>query len=905
MAETLSHEAPAHDAASLPVMLPGKLVGRDAVLTQIYARLKENRAVLIHGSAGIGKTALAAMLASAYTDLPGGVLWLHVHNAALPELLVQIGRAYGDMEIANTETPLGMVGAVANLLTRHKPLVVLDGKFDAATAEGFISRCAENLPVLLVTEEALEGEWATFHLDPLAPEQAAVMFKTIARMDGADGEENDYDIAGLVAALGHNPFAIAMAAGAVRANKQPPAQFRASLPTQPNVSGQILALTASFRTLNNALQGLLLMLGATVNGQGSAELLSLISGAPVEAIQQAMNLLVARQLIEKFDRYDKPYYRLHSITYAFTQPLLRGSGKLDELREKARRAVIDYVRRYSDNPNQLAMEVETMMQLARAAVAQGDRDTANELAVALMQAGDFVGERGYLYELLTLRRMAASSVSAFPAYDSPTATQPLPFGMPTEDEDLDEEDLGDEFADAFEDEEEDEEAFEDELDDEDMLDEAVDEEEEDVLEDAGLVGSIFGAAVEDDEDEADEDDGDEIEYVTVALPTASEDDEDAAEQDAEAEAPPAPAPIRPPLPMPPAPPPTMIPPLNEPAEVASLRAMLVTARGTGSLQQQAALLHQIGQAQLRADLDTAAQASFNEALTLYDSVGDKNGSLDVLVSLTKLTAAVDDAQASALHAMRGIDLARESGDDARRLDLLTLLGDAHQQLGEADDALDAYTQALELARQSGDSAKTAGALLKLGYAQLDEGKPQAAVKSWEEALPLFRENDQAENEARVLGGLGTAYGELGRWEESLNFHNSALYLARAAGDKDEEALQLSNLGYAAVQAGKLGDAVLRYRQSLHLAYTMDNRDNIVSTIVDLAGLLVRSPRHLMIAELLVDDAINRDPTDRDVMRLKERINVEKINAEEKGIPQNPVGGTAREYAEMAYKLLDE
>ncbi|MBZ0290298.1 MAG: hypothetical protein K8I30_21920, partial [Anaerolineae bacterium] len=80
MADLKSHEAPAHEAASLPVMIPSKLVGRDALLGRIYTRLRENQPVQINGVPGIGKTALAATLAAAYTEQPGGVLWLAVND---------------------------------------------------------------------------------------------------------------------------------------------------------------------------------------------------------------------------------------------------------------------------------------------------------------------------------------------------------------------------------------------------------------------------------------------------------------------------------------------------------------------------------------------------------------------------------------------------------------------------------------------------------------------------------------------------------------------------------------------------------------------------------------------------------------------------------------------------------
>ena len=98
--------------------------------------------------------------------------------------------------------------------------------------------------------------------------------------------------------------------------------------------------------------------------------------------------------------------------------------------------------------------------------------------------------------------------------------------------------------------------------------------------------------------------------------------------------------------------------------------------------------------------------------------------------------------------------------------------------------------------------------------------------------------------------------------------------------------------------------MLRYRQALHLAYQADDRDNIISNIVDLARLLSESQRHLDIADMVLNDAIRLDPTDRDVLKLKERVTSAKMQAYADDVKMLPVAGTAKDYAANAYKLLE-
>jgi tetratricopeptide (TPR) repeat protein len=852
MADFTPHEAAAHESLSLPVMLPQKLIGRDVTLARVYSQLKENKPVLIYGATGIGKTALAGTLGSAYSELPGGVLWFNVQEDSLADLIVRIGRAYKNTDITSSDNPLSMVNSVATLISHNKPLIVLDGTLNVQTVTDFLARCASGVPVLLINEEEIVGPWTGLRLGKLEPDHSVALFKLLAEITD---HTQDQSINELATTLNFTPFALVVAAGTVRATRQSVAEFLASLPQTPGttVTPQLLALTSSFRALNNALQGLLLVLGATFTGSASVEMVSLIGSAPQETITQALNMLVQRQLVERIYRYGEPYYRLHSITHAFAQSWLRGSNRLESLQDKVRDSALEYARKYSSADetaqDRLAAEMDLIVATGRWSAESGNRDTANQLAAALMQAGDFVNTRGYVYELLSLRRLAASSTSAFPAYATMATATPLPLAE-VEDEDLQEADDEALFDEAEEDEFESD--FEDEFED-DFEDVELEEEPE--------------------EEPEEEQEGDEEEFERQRpIPFASLASTPAAS--------------------------------TETDEITRLRSSLVQARQSGDRRRQAELLVSIAQEQEQGEMENEAISTYSEALTLFENLNDTPGMLSTLESLAKLTVNTDNSQAAVLHATRGVSLAEQRGNDVSQMRLLIILGDARQQLGESDSAIRAYEQALDLARAAGDTRSEPILLFKIGYAQLDDGDSDAAIETWEEALTLFREQGRRDYEGRTLGGLGTAYGELGRWAEAINFHTSALHIAREVKDKDEEVLQLSSLGYAAVQANQLGQAVLRYRQALHLAFQSNAKENIVSTTVDLARLLVESPQHLDIAELLVDSAMTYDPNDRDLRRIKERIEDER-DALGYTNPQKPVAGTAQDYAANAYLLLEK
>ena len=813
MSDFTPHEAPIRTVQTLPVVLSSKPVGRDAELAQIYTQLKANHPVLIHGPAGVGKTTIAARLAGAYTQQPGGVLWLNVDNPSLEELLVRVGRAYNVSEITNSENPLGMIGAVENTLSSQKPFIVIDGAIQADMASRFISRCVTNLPILIINEEKIEGTWAALGIEKLNDAGATALYRQEARLQ--DDQQND-DIGSLVNLLDNMPLGIVVAARAMTVSKQTPAAYLTLVHQIVETAGDnksAVALTASFRSLNGALQGLLLMLGATFRGAASAELISMVSSAPTDSIQQAMNILSQLRLVESTQRYGAFYYRLHPLTHRFAQTWLRGSNRLDELQTKVRDSTLDYAQKYSaDTPdahNKLALEMENLLATAQWDAEKDNRDTATQLVNVITQAGDFVGSRGYLFESLQLRALSSGNPLAFPAYDEPEEAIPVP-----------EVDL--------------EEAY---------------EKEEENLESTFLHNVL---------DEAPED-----------MVLSDEETDTGA------------------------------------FEVNKLRSEIAEARQADDKEKQIELLKTLGQSQVDREMENEAIATYSEVLTNYEDLEDNPGTLETLDMLSALMVKTENSQAAVLHATRGIKLAEELKDDETRMHLLITLGDARQQLGESEDAANDYTQALTIARTSDDKQNEALILYKLGYAQLDNGEAQTAVDMWEQALTMFKAQEKRDYEGRVLGGLGSAYGELNRWAEAMNFHTSALHIARETGDKEEEGLQLGSLAYAATQTGQLGQAVLRYRQALHLAYENEAVDNIVSTVVDLARLLVESRRHIPLAELLVDDAITFEPNDKDVTQLKERIQSEKVLAESYGTQMLAVEGTAREYAANAYKLLEE
>lgn len=810
MPELTPHEAPVTAIADLPLMHPGRPIGRDDLLKTLLGALKQNEAVLLQGASGIGKTTVAVTIASAYAQQPDqSVLWLRVNNPPFVELMARIGRAYQDNDISTSQNPLSKVGAVANLLSQHKPLIILDGEIQADILMQFIERCGGHLPMLITNPSALNGEnWQNQAVVKLSDTDAALLFK---QKSGIKDNKFDIDVYAIAKTLNFEPYPLALAARAMTASKQNPHEYDKTLQEivkSVGGNGGVAALTASYRSLNQALQGLLLMLGATLRGEGSSAFLSMVGGVPQANIDQAMTILSQLFLVEKFDRHGESYYRLHPFVHSFLETWLRGSNRMDGLRGKIKDTIRKYIQHYSETPDayiRLATEMDNFIATARWAADNGDHDLANAIVVALTQADDFIQSEGYMYELLLLRAIGSGSTNAFPAYGE------------DEDEIIPPEEL-----------------------DYDLEDEELEE--------------LERANIEDDEDDKPDD--------STFIPT-----EDANLQS---------------------------------INIDQLRTALHGARQNKEIPRQLQILKAIGKVQISQDREQEAIATYNDALQIYEENDDKEGMLETVDMLSGLLIRTDNAQAAVVHVNRGLALAEELNDKDTEMHLLITLGDAHQELGESPKAVEAYESALSIARKRDDMQNEALALYKLGIAHLENGDPDHAIQTLEQANDLFKKQGKRALEGQTLGGLGSANAELQRWSEAVNYHTSALHISREVKDKEEEALQLSNLGQALVEAKRLPEALLRYRQALHVAYLTEKKDNIVSAVVELVTLMMKSLRLVPIAELLVNDAMNYDATDRDVLRIRDEITEAKQNAEEKGTHMAVVAGTAKDYAANAY-----
>jgi tetratricopeptide (TPR) repeat protein len=204
----------------------GSLVGRDDELDQLATRLRAGEAgtiVACQGSAGMGKTALAAKVVEQFADdkrtFPGGVIWLDCSGlegtTKLLALLTHVARLLGRRDLASlADLEACREGLAAVLHKRDQTLLILDNLAQGSDPE--IAVRTLHVPghtALLITarHQVAESLAHPLPIPALTAEKATELFSQRRRRDTGGTRrtrEEEDGVPGLMEAVGGVPLAI-------------------------------------------------------------------------------------------------------------------------------------------------------------------------------------------------------------------------------------------------------------------------------------------------------------------------------------------------------------------------------------------------------------------------------------------------------------------------------------------------------------------------------------------------------------------------------------------------------------------------------------------------------------------------------------------------------------------------
>jgi len=131
-----------------------------------------------------------------------------------------------------------------------------------------------------------------------------------------------------------------------------------------------------------------------------------------------------------------------------------------------------------------------------------------------------------------------------------------------------------------------------------------------------------------------------------------------------------------------------------------------------------------------------------EALAIYERLGDRGGMSEVASTLAQLHARRGDVERAHQLYEQAVAWAREGRDDARRLSAMQYFSDLLYDEGEVEQARAMIEEGRELARRTGDEREALRFDMSLAYVQLDQGEiSEAQNLMYRMVLDVLRERE--------------------------------------------------------------------------------------------------------------------------------------------------------------------
>ncbi len=258
---------------------------------------------------------------------------------------------------------------------------------------------------------------------------------------------------------------------------------------------------------------------------------------------------------------------------------------------------------------------------------------------------------------------------------------------------------------------------------------------------------------------------------------------------------------------------------------------LATARDTDSTQEILDLLVRMGWASgMRGDLERSRRY-FDDALLIapgHDAIAPLQG----LGWVDGLQGRGEDSRQ---HLLRGLELARDSGDPARIAGLLQVSGWMRTLAGDTSAAEAFFAECLDISRANGLQNAQVDALHGLGWAAAWRGQFEQARTLLTEALAIAS-NIAFHEVVPIRIALGRVLKALENYQEASHHLLEALDLARSQDRPEKISDALREVGRLELETGEPDKSDRHLRESLSIAERIRTKEPLVQALQALAEL---------------------------------------------------------------------
>ncbi len=185
-------------------------------------------------------------------------------------------------------------------------------------------------------------------------------------------------------------------------------------------------------------------------------------------------------------------------------------------------------------------------------------------------------------------------------------------------------------------------------------------------------------------------------------------------------------------------------------------------------------LHQVGNIHyLRGDYDKAL-TQYVKALKIFEEIGDRADVAKTLHQVGNIHYLRGDYEPALKMYEKSLKIEEELGNRAGIARSLGQVGNIHILRGDYDQALTQYDKALKIFEELGDRADVAAVLHQLGMIHQERGDYEAALEMYEKSLKIIEDLGDRAGIAQSLGQVGTIHHEKKAFAQALDLYLQAL-----------------------------------------------------------------------------------------------------------------------------------
>jgi hypothetical protein len=311
----------------IPFQVPhdiDQFIGRHEIITKIKDSTPYGKVFLIHGTHGVGKTALAIRLAHLLQNkFPDGVLWYKLNNTDENDILLSIAQTFGE-NVEHIKDREIRAATVRSLLSHKKVLIIFDNSEKQENLNYLLPNSKSATVIITSCQKSLNPS-IPYEVIPLQPFMQKELFELFTSIFGQKyTKENEEQIRKLGELVGDLPLCLHILAKQIRAShinletllKQ--LSMRTLSLKELSYEDRNLSLTLqfSYKLLDKQTAKVFNSLGIFEGKDFSIEAVSFINHLPIRLIQQYLQSLEEISLVEPSTPLR---YRIHPLVKQFLQ----------------------------------------------------------------------------------------------------------------------------------------------------------------------------------------------------------------------------------------------------------------------------------------------------------------------------------------------------------------------------------------------------------------------------------------------------------------------------------------------------------------------------------------------------------------------------------------------------------